>query len=214
MNDLISIEHFLQPSYSKEILQLNEVSRMHGLSLTEREATELCEVRNKAVSENDRIELGLGVLPLIVKMFCSSRYATKENYGYILEEVTSLFYYIKTETNESINDEDLVKELFRIFELKCRGSIDLLGTEAERLIRRLIAGKNYKKWYLYRDDLYLESVDASRDTPNDYIPDNYDSDYFELYELADHDYYDPEGIEGVWEEAEEGFDIDTFDDFR
>ncbi len=214
MNELISMAHFLGRSYSKEILQLNEISKPHGLILTEREAVELSETRQRAIAENDRIELGMGVLPDIVKMFSSSRYVTQDEYAYILNEVTELFYYIKTETKEALTDNDLIKELFRRFELRCRGSIDLLGTEAERLIRKLVAGKDYKRWYWYRDDLYACGGNDTGDTPEEVLVGTYGVDFFDVDELADHDFYDPEVREGVDEELEAGFDLDTFDDFR
>lgn len=214
MNELISMAHFLGRSYSKEILQLNEISKPHGLILTEREAVELSETRQRAIAENDRIELGIGVLPDIVKMFSSSRYVTQDEYAYILNEVTELFYYIKTETKEALTDNELIKELFRRFELRCRGSIDLLGTEAERLIRKLVAGKDYKRWYWYRDDLYACGGNDTGDTPEEVLVGTYGVDFFDVDELADHDFYDPEVREGVDEELESGFDLDTFDDFR
>ncbi len=214
MNELISLEHFLERSYSKEILQLNEVSSWHGFTLSEREAAELSDTRRRAIAENDRIEPGLGALPYIVKKFSSSRYVTQEDYAYILNEVTALFYYIKTETNEALTDEELIKELFRRFELRCRGSIDLLGTEAERLIRKLVAGKDYKRWYWYRDDLYACGGNDTGDTPEEVLVGTYGVDFFDVDELADHDFYAPEIREGIDEELEAGFDLDTFDDFR
>ena len=117
MNQLISIENISLRPVSKEILALNEVSSQYGLVLTEEEAGELSEKRNQSLVENERIEIGVGAVAEIIRRFCTSRYITKENYAYILNEVTYLFYYIKTETDDKISDGELIGELFERFEL-------------------------------------------------------------------------------------------------
>ena len=120
MNGLISIDGLSLRPISDELLALNEVSREYGLTLTAEEAKELSETRRIALEENERVEAGAGAVPEILKRFCASRYVNAENYTYILNEVTYLFYYIKTETDDKIGDEALIDELFERFELYCR----------------------------------------------------------------------------------------------
>jgi len=216
MNELIPFENLSLRSYSKEILDLNEVSKEYGLVLSEEEAKELSETRNRAVTENDRIEIGMGILPEIMKMFCKSRYVNPENYAFVLNEVTYLFYYIKTETDDKIKDADLIKDLFERFELKCRGNIDILeGREAEMIIRKINSGKNYEKWYTYRDELInsdpLKSTDDN--SPVSIINEVYDEKFFDTEDVADHDYYEKDVFDGLYEESESGFNFDVFDDF-
>ncbi len=218
MYELLSLDNLSLRSYSKEILDINEISREYGLVLTAEDAKELSETRSRAISENDRLEIGVGALPEIMKMFCKSRYVNSENYAYILNEVTYLFYYIKTETDDKITDADLLKELFERFELQCRGSIDTLeGREAERIIRKVNSGENYQQWFEERDELFIKTdggLNVDRDTPGDVIGDTYDNEYFDMQEIADHDHYENDVFDGVYEEAEKGFDFDTFDDMR
>ncbi len=214
MNGLISLENMSLRPVSKEILALNEVSSKYGLVLTEEEARELSDTRNTAIVENERIEIGTGAVTKIIERFCTSRYITNENYTYVLNELTYLFYYIKTETDDKISDNALIDELFERFELYCRGSIDtLLGREAERIIRKVNSGENYVKWYADRDELNLKPGVGARETPDNYVREEYGDSYFESVDsdgLADHDYYEPD----VYEAADDDIDeLDAFDEF-
>ena len=70
MNGLISLENMSLRPVSKEILELNEVSSKYGLVLTEEEARELSDTRNKSIVENDRVEIGTGAVTKIIERFC------------------------------------------------------------------------------------------------------------------------------------------------
>ena len=87
MNGLISLENMSLRPVSKEILELNEVSSKYGLVLTEEEARELSDTRNKTIVENDRVEIGTGAVTKIIERFCTSRYITKENYTEFLASI-------------------------------------------------------------------------------------------------------------------------------
>lgn len=223
MNGLISLENLSLRPVSKEILALNEVSQNYGLVLTEEDAKELSEMRNKAIVENERVEIGVGAVTDIIKRFCTSRYITKENYTYILNEVTYLFYYIKTETDDKISDHDLIEELFDRFELQCRGSIDTLeGREAERIIRKINSGDNYFKWFKDRDELDYSQEVGSREAPVEYEDadkphaarsirlSSYDEEFFDKDTVADHDMYEDD-----FDYNGDDFDasMDAFDEF-
>ena len=194
MNGLISIDGLSLRPISDELLALNEVSREYGLTLTAEEAKELSETRRIALEENERVEAGAGAVPEILKRFCASRYVNAENYTYILNEITYLFYYIKTETDDRIGDRALIDELFERFELYCRGSIDVLeGREAERIIRKINAGEHYAEWFGDRDEIGLnpeDRLEGNRDTPGDVLADEYGEDFFGG--TSDHDRYEAE----------------------
>ncbi len=223
MNQLISIENIALQPVSKEILALNEVSSQYGLVLSEEEAKELSEMRNKSLVENERIEIGVGAVARIIERFCASRYITKENYAYILNEVTYLFYYIKTETDDRISDGDLIGELFERFELYCRGSIDTLeAREAEKLIRKINSGDKYYEWYKERDELDYTPEQGSREAPVEYeemgghmarraTVSSYGEDFFGVDDTASHDMYeeDVDFNADSYTDAE----LDAFDEF-
>lgn len=212
MNGLISFEGLALQPVSREILALNEVSRNYGLVLSEEEARELSDTRNTALKENERIEVGVGAVEKIIKRFCTSHYVTKENYTYILNEVTALFYYIKSDTEDKINDDDLIDELFRRFELRCNGSVDtLVSVEGERIIRMVNSGEQYYEWYADRDELDYDSGTGMREAPRDNIYESYGEDYFDEEERTDHDYYEDDDDYDY--DEDDVFDVDAYDEF-
>lgn len=213
MNGLISLENMSLRPVSQEILDLNEVSSKYGLVLSEEEAKELSDTRNRAIVENERVEIGAGAVTKIIERFCSSRYITSENYTYVLNELTYFFYYIKTETDDKISDNELIEELFERFELYCRGSIDtLMGREVERIIRKVNSGENYVKWFADRDELKVKPGVGPRETPDNFVREEYGDGYFDGVDsdgLADHDNY-----EADYDEADDSIDeLDAFDEF-
>ena len=160
MNALITLENFALQPVDDKILALNDVSREYGLVLTAEDAKELSEIRERSLKDNERLEIGLGAMEGIIRRFSKSSFINQENYAYVIAEVTDLFYYIKTETDDRISDNELLDELYLRFEQRCRGSVDLLlGREGEILIRKINAGENYEKWFGASDN-----ADTSRDT--------------------------------------------------
>ena len=160
MNALITLENFALQPVDDKILALNDVSREYGLVLTAEDAKELSEIRERSLKDNERLEIGLGAMEGIIRRFSKSSFINQENYAYVIAEVTDLFYYVKTETDDKVSDNELLDELYLRFEQRCRGSVDLLlSREGEILIRKINAGENYEKWFGASD-----SVDTSRDT--------------------------------------------------
>ncbi len=160
MNALISLESFALQPVDDKILALNTMSREYGLTLSEEDAKDLSEVRARSLKENERLEIGLGAMEGVIRRFSRSAFVDMSNYATVIAEVTDLFYYIKTETDDKISDNELLDELFLRFEKRCRGALDLLiSREGEILIRKINAGENYEKWFGATD-----SVDTTRDT--------------------------------------------------
>ena len=214
MNGLISLENISVYPIEKELTELNEFSSKYGLVLSPDDVHSLSQMRNRSVRENERVEIGSGAVPEIVKRFCTSRYVTPENYAYILEEVTYLFYYIKTETDDRISDGELISELFSRFELECRGEIDTLeNREAERIIRKVNSGENYKKWFTERDELEPAPGTGSREAPENQVRETYGDWFFNGDAPADHDKYEKEVAEDEMKEDDDDFDLDAFDEF-
>lgn len=220
MNGLISFEHIALQPVSREILDLNTVSQNYGLILSEEEARELSDTRNTALTENERIETGVGAVAKIIKRFCTSHYVTQENYPQILNEVTALFYYIKTDTADKISDNDLIDELFKRFELRCHGSVDtLVSVEGERIIRMVNSGDHYYEWYADRDELDYDSGTGAREAPSTSVYEAYGENYFKDEDddlradgsRADHDNYEDDVFYDY--DEDDSFDVDAFDEF-
>ena len=210
MSDLINLENLsIIPVYN-ELMDTNAFLSEQGLALTAQDAADISETREKAIRENDRIEVGTGPVCEIVKKFALSRYVSKENFAPVINEVTYLFYYIKTETDDKISDSALIDELFSRFELWCLGSIDTLAArEAEKIIRKVNAGENYQKWYADRDGLDTEdSGEASREAPASISLDEYGIELF-AGEETEKDKYVPDVSD---ETAGEEFSLDLYDE--
>ena len=91
VNGLITLENFAVVPVDREILALNDYSEKYGITLLPEEAREISEIRQKSLADNERIEFGLGAVAEIIRRFCRSRYVTRDNYAYIIGEVTDLF---------------------------------------------------------------------------------------------------------------------------
>ncbi len=208
MNGLISFDNMslaTTKAVSREILSLNEISREYGLVLSAEEALVLAEIRGQALADNERLEIGVGAIAEIVRRFSKSRYINKEDYAWILGEITDIFYYIKTETDDKISDGELLDEMFKCFELNCRGSVDLLfGRGVEQIIRKVTSGENYEMWYGNGEDGY--AGDAERDTPEAVLRDEFEADLWS----EDKDTYHEEEAYNADEDVET--ELDAFDE--
>jgi len=202
MNALITLENFALQPVDDKILALNDVSREYGLVLTAEDAKELSEIRERSLKDNERLEIGLGAMEGIIRRFSKSSFINQENYAYVIAEVTDLFYYIKTETDDKVSDNELLDELYLRFEQRCRGSVDLLlSREGEILIRKINAGENYEKWFGASDN-----VDTSRDTDVNARRD--DSGVVMPY-LTDEDRNLVKELEQSWQNETDGEDEDN-----
>ena len=202
MNGLIPLDNLSLQPITGEILALNEVSRQYGLTLSEEEARDLSDTRNTALRENERIEFGSEVMKRIVERFCASRYLDKSNYADVLNEITYYFYYIKAETGERIGDAELVEEMFKRFELFCRGDIDRFEEkEIDRIIRKINLGKKYES--VYGEEDLFDPFTFGRETPENLLGDTYEENPDAPEEREEDGTY----------ETDAGSDLDVFDDF-
>lgn len=153
------------------ILSLNEETSRFGLTLTDDEAKELVITRETALRDNARVEFGIGAVKLIIEEFADSPYIDGNNYAQTLNELTDLFYYIKSETDDKISDRDLVEKLKYLYENTCGGSLELLmSRDTEQLIRQINGySERAAEKYVYKPLSEYFSLDS--DIDDDY-PDN------------------------------------------
>ncbi len=129
---------------TRDLLATNERTAEYGLVLTESQARELVEIRNRSLRENERIELGSGAILQIIDKFCTSSYINSQNYAQTLGELLDIFYYFKTESRDRISDKDLIDIMYELFEGPCHGSTELLaGRDLESLLRYVNEGRDY-----------------------------------------------------------------------
>lgn len=135
MENLIPME--VQIARAKaEIRCCEECNRQYGLTLTEGDIAELVELRGKALKAAGRVEFGGGILPKLIRAFCSSPYVDRYNYPSVLGELQEAFYYFKTESQERFSDDELIEFMVRVFNGEAAGAAELLtGISLEELCR-------------------------------------------------------------------------------
>lgn len=128
--------------FCRKLLELNDNTIQKGLVLSETDARELIETRNKSLSDNSRVEIGIGIVPKIIERFSQSAFIHQSNYSETLNELVDIFYYIKTESKDKISDNDLIDLMWDYFENRCFGSIELMaGRELEILLKYIHGGR-------------------------------------------------------------------------
>jgi hypothetical protein len=145
------------------VLECNIKTEKFGLVLSQEDAANLMLSRKSALSENQRVEFGEGILPKIINLFCDSQYINQENYSDILSELQEIFYLYKNDTIDELTDDELLGFMRKQFDEVCFGDIDYLkNTCMERFSRAIRSGYKSQMQSRLRDEYSL------RDTENEY----------------------------------------------
>ncbi len=110
----------------QEIRLADAKSHAYGLSLSEDEITELIHLRTEALKASGRVEFGGGILPKLIRAFCSSPYIDQYSYAATLGELQEAFYFFKNESEDRFSDDDLIEFMLTVFNSTAAGSTDLL----------------------------------------------------------------------------------------
>lgn len=124
----------------QEILACNADSARYGLTLSFQQAAQLAVAQSAALRSTMRIEWGGGVLPPLIRRFRISPYLHPGNYTAVLEELMQLFYHYKSESLECLSDDALLDFMQRQFDGPCRGSLELLAAQLDRVAASIRAG--------------------------------------------------------------------------
>lgn len=142
MEYMIPIEMQKQQA-KKEIQCCEDLNRLYGLTLTDADVADLVELRGKALRSAGRVEFGGGILPKLIRAFCSSPYVDRYNYAAVLGELQDAFYYFKTESQEQFSDDELIEFMVGVFNGEAAGSPELLSAiSLEDLCRWARNGSN------------------------------------------------------------------------
>lgn len=112
----------------EEIRCCDELNRLHGLTLTEGDITELVELRGQALKNTGRVEFGGGILPKLIRAFCKSPYVDAGNYAATLGDLQDAFYYFKNESGDRFSDDELIEFMEKVFNGAAHGSTEVLAT--------------------------------------------------------------------------------------
>ena len=130
----------------KEILNIkkcNEYTNKYGLTLSDKQISNILERKKDVLKDTGRIELREGIIDKIIKKICDSPYITKENYETILNELIEIFYRYKNETMDLISDDELIEFMKKSFNGIAQGDLEYLyGTIMYQMRENLIKGKS------------------------------------------------------------------------
>lgn len=142
MTDIIRRQNEIAAEEAKnEIRACNEIAERFGLSLSEKDISELVQCRSDALKSTGRVEFGGGILPKLIYAFCDSPYIEKDNFKDTLAELQEAFYYFKSESLDFYTDDELIEFMAAVFHGRAQGSVEYLrGTSLEALCRYVRMG--------------------------------------------------------------------------
>lgn len=123
----------------QKILDCNRFLNGYNLKLTKEDVKEIIEKRNDSLRQTGRIELGEWIVDKMIRQFCDSQYIVQENLKYTIDELINIFYYYKSETNDLISDDELLKIMRRCYDDIAQGDLEYLsGTILEQVRKNII----------------------------------------------------------------------------
>lgn len=160
---LFSVNMLAEQSAVAEIIELNEKTEQHGLTLTPADAAALMQTRTEMLNANGRVEVGSGTIGKLIDAFCDSSFINQRDYTAIMHELLEIFYYAKNETLNLISDDELIEFMKDAFENRVMGSLELLkGREIEKLADNLRRGVHE-----YRNMEYEEEAEEDEEDQYD-----------------------------------------------
>lgn len=112
----------------KALLEVNQYSQQYGLTLSIEDTELLLEEREQVLRNEERIEFGESILPVLIRVFCDSEYLDQGNYVATLIRLQEIFYLYKNEMEDEISDEELLTFMKEQFDTVCAGSLEYLET--------------------------------------------------------------------------------------
>lgn len=109
-----------------QLERLNHFTSPYNLTLTEADMMALQDSRRIVLKENNRFEIGDGILSKLVVAFADSPYLHQDNYVMKLDQLQAMFYYYKNEVSGIVPDDELIEFMAEQFNGTCGGSLSYL----------------------------------------------------------------------------------------
>ena len=91
-----------------QILENMQNNHKTGLLLTRKEVFQLCEKRDEVLVQCGRLELNGGIMEQLIDTFIDCPYITRDEFADVMEEVIEVFYTMKNECSDLIDDQNLM----------------------------------------------------------------------------------------------------------
>ena len=108
------------------ISEVNKLTKSYDLVLSNQEISDIINIKDKTLSENNLFEFENNVIVLFMEKFSESCYIDKDEWSYLLSELIIIFYNVRKDVSNKISDETIVNKMFNIFNNQARGSVILL----------------------------------------------------------------------------------------
>lgn len=163
------LEQMAEQAQAVRLLETNQYTEKFGLVLEKEDVEFLADAGREILRNEQRIELGQGILPKIIYTFCDSAYIIQENYCESLARLEEIFYQYKNEMMDEITDDELLEFMKEQFENICFGDFGYLeGTCLDIFAQAIRAGyadpaegKGFQELDIvtrWDKDLYMETL--------------------------------------------------------
>lgn len=109
------------------LLALNAQTAPHGLALTPAQARMIAAGERQALVLTGRVAFGEGAAQRLIPAFCASPYIERQAWADTLCELTELFYAVKSETHDRIDDGALIAAMARVYDGRAHGALTVLA---------------------------------------------------------------------------------------
>lgn len=100
---------------NKNNINIIKLYSTNRIIITEETALNLIEHKNEVLNTSGRIELSFSALGLIINTFINSPYIDQYSFEDTVSQITEIFYSLKNDTDDLIDDKQLIKTLYKLF---------------------------------------------------------------------------------------------------
>ncbi|MCL2157962.1 MAG: DUF6323 family protein [Oscillospiraceae bacterium] len=144
----------------ENLVALNAKANNYGLTITESIAREIAVYRNEALVENERFETNSDAIARLTSAFLQTRYIEQDDFAATMGEIINLFYLIKNEIEDELSDDELIREMLKVFTETCFGSVELMQSKGlEKILRKYNFFKDRKIWDDYENTNWEDYYD-------------------------------------------------------
>ena len=120
-----------------QILENMQNNHKTGLLLTRKEVFQLCEKRDEVLVQCGRLELNGGIMEQLLDTFMDCPYITRDEFADVMEEVIEVFYTMKNECSDLIDDQTMMHYMRKQLD-ECHGVIVMMCDGVNEYCRKTV----------------------------------------------------------------------------
>ena len=115
------------PAAARELTDSARVWEAWGMTISPEQAVMLVRRQAEVLRDTGRVDFGGGVLKKLAEAFCDSPYIQPCDWADTLAQLMELFYALKNETRDQLDDDALIAAMAARFNGGAGGSLDALA---------------------------------------------------------------------------------------